>query len=69
MKELLEAIAAAKELNIDKILGVYGYKWGSTEESIKKMLTQLEKAGLIEINNERHIVKYKLEENEAGKKG
>jgi len=64
MRELVEAIAAAKELDVDRILGVFGYKWGSTEESIKKMLVQLEKAGLIEINNERHVVRYKLEKIE-----
>jgi sugar phosphate isomerase/epimerase len=64
MKELLDTIAKAKEMNIDKILGLFGYAWGSTEESIRKMLIQLEKAGYIEINNERHIVRYKLEEGE-----
>jgi hypothetical protein len=70
MRQLLDTIADAKEMNIDKILGIFGFLWGSTEESIRKMLIQLEKAGYIEINNDHHVVRYKpLKESEEKEKG
>jgi hypothetical protein len=64
MQELLNAIRKVKKCNLDWLLGWGGLRWGSTEESILRMLRQLEKARMIEIDNEMHEVRYILKEGE-----
>jgi hypothetical protein len=64
MQELLNTIRKIKECNLDWLLGWGGLKWGSTEESLLRMLRQLEKARMIEIDNEMHKVRYLLKEGE-----
>jgi Mn-dependent DtxR family transcriptional regulator len=66
IRELSKMLEEAKEADLDKLIGLLGLKWGSTEESIMKMLKQLEKAGMIEIDNELHKVKYKIKAGEEG---
>lgn len=58
MQELLSALAKIKECDLDWILGWGGLRWGSTEESLMRMLRQLEKARMIEIDNDMHKVRY-----------
>jgi hypothetical protein len=64
MQELLNTIRKVKKCNLDWLLGWGGLRWGSTEESILRMLRQLEKARMIEIDNEMHQVQYIAEEEE-----
>jgi Mn-dependent DtxR family transcriptional regulator len=66
IRELSKILEEAKEADLDKLIGLLGLKWGSTEESIMKMLKQLEKAGIIEIDNETHRIKYKIKSGEEG---
>lgn len=67
MRELIDVIARQGEMDVDYVLGWGGLKWGSTESSIMAMLTQLEKARLLEIDNEQHKVRYVGERTEEEK--
>jgi len=58
MRELIRTIERQKNCDLDWILGWGGLRWGSTEESIMRMLRQLEKAGLIEIDREMKKITY-----------
>ena len=58
MQELLSTLSKLHEAELDWILGWGGLRWGSTEESIMRMLRQLEKANMIEINDETSKVRY-----------
>jgi len=60
MQELLGTLAKIKECDLDWLLGWGGLRWGSTEESILRMLRQLEKARMIEIDNDMHKVRFLL---------
>jgi len=57
MQELIAVIDKRKECTLDWLLGWGGLRWGSTEESIMRMLRQLEKASMIEIDDEFTTVK------------
>ena len=57
IQELLNFIQKEGELELDLILGWGGLRWGNREETIMAMLKQLEKARLIEIDNENHKVR------------
>jgi len=57
MQELIAVLQRQKEVDLDWILGWGGVKWGSTESSLMAMLIQLDKARIIEIDNEGHKVK------------
>ena len=69
MQELLSTLAKIKECDLDWILGWGGLRWGSTEESILRMLRQLEKARMIEIDNDMHKVRYLVKEGEEKVRG
>jgi len=58
MQELLRTLERAKNCDLDWVLGWGGLRWGSTEESIMRMLRQLEKARMIEIDLEMKKIKY-----------
>jgi hypothetical protein len=58
MRELLNMLQRQGEVDLDWVLGWGGLRWGSTEASILRMLQQLEKARMIEIDNDLHKVRY-----------
>ena len=68
MQELLNTLLKIKEADLDWVLGWGGIRWGSTEESIMRMLRQLEKARMIEIDNDLHKIRYIAEETKTTKK-
>jgi hypothetical protein len=56
MQELLSVVQKHRVCDLDWLLGWGGLRWGSTEDAIMRMLRQLEKARVLEINNEEHKV-------------
>lgn len=58
MQELLRVLERQKNCDLDWILGWGGLRWGSTEESIMRMLRQLEKARMIDIDREQKKITY-----------
>lgn len=58
MQELLSTLVKLKECELDWLLGWGGLRWGSTEESIMRMLEQLEKARMIDIDYDNKKVTY-----------
>ncbi len=58
MQEICAEIKARGTVKLDELLGWGGINWGSTEESIMRMLRQLEKAHLIKIDDKESTVQY-----------
>ena len=50
MHEIAKLIEEYKEVPVDVLEGYVGIRWGLRPEPLRKMLEQLEKARLIEIN-------------------
>jgi hypothetical protein len=58
IQELISVIERQGKVDLEWLLGWGGLRWGSTEEAIMRMLNQLDKARIVELNLNEHTVSY-----------